>query len=54
MPSEKKVDPLPSVFPKNTGDTGTLNFDAIAPKQFTPTDGKDTYQGIPGDGIVPA
>jgi len=54
MPDEKKTDPLPSVSAKNTGGTGTLNFDAIAPKQFSPVKGKDAYQGIPGDGIVAA
>lgn len=30
-----------------------MNFDSIAPPKHTDDTGKDTYVGIPGDGIVP-
>lgn len=52
--SDEPRNSFPSVSPKNTGDTGTLNFDAIAPKQFSPVNGKDSYTNLPGDGITPA
>lgn len=30
-----------------------VNFAAVGEKTLQPQSGKDTYQGIPGDGVVP-
>lgn len=41
---------VPKVWPD--GSARDVNFASIAPKQHSPAMGHDTYQGIPGDGIV--
>jgi len=43
-------DTPPKVWPD--GSSKDANFASIAPKQKNPMKGSDTYQGIPGDGIV--
>lgn len=43
-------DTPPKVWPD--GSAKDANFAAIAPKQMNIASGHDTYQGIPGDGIV--
>lgn len=44
-------DSPPKVWPD--GSAKDANFAAIAPKQNYPAKGSDTYQSIPGDGVVP-
>ena len=39
--------------PKVDQDNRDVNFQAVAPIQHKPEPGTDSYQGIPGDGVVP-
>lgn len=41
---------VPKVWPD--GSVTQKDFNSVAPKQNYPSKGSDTYQGIPGDGIV--
>lgn len=41
---------VPKVWPDGSVSDG--NFNSVAPKQMSIAKGHDTYQGIPGDGIV--
>lgn len=38
--------------PRVDQDNRDVNFAAVAPIQHRPENGSDTYQGIPGDGVV--